>query len=286
MMIDLAKILPNPEQPRRDFSHDELVNLAQSIRQHGVINAISVEQVGDMFVLIDGERRLRAAQIAGLTVIPANVRPGNSNSQQRLVMALAANLQRADMNPIDEARAFSRLRGMGLSNTKIARMVGVSMPLVVSRLRLLELDDEIQDLIQFGHLPKDIRVTEALLRIPDHETRVKFAQRVARPGIGVKGIEMASSKLVQAMQHEQPLSDGIPAMQMAAKKGRRQNAGKPAGWDALRQLGKVPKWETVRQCARDTCDNCSLKDMASEAICRDCQAVELIRRMMGVGDGA
>lgn len=286
MDIPLDRILPNPDQPRRDFPHDELVDLAQSIRQHGVINAISVEQIGDNFVLIDGERRLRAAKIAGLTQIPANVRLGNSNSQQRLIMALTANLQRADMNPIDEARAFARLREAGLSNAKIAREVGVSMPVVVNRLRLLDLDPEIQDLVQFGHLPKDIRVTEALLGIPEREARVHFAQRVARPGMGIKGIELAATKLVQAMQREQPLSEGVPAMQMAAKKAKRVNAGKPAGWDALRQLGKVPKWETVRQTAKATCDNCSLQDMASEAICRDCQAVELIRRMMEAGDGA
>ncbi len=286
MQIDIQKILPNPEQPRRDFPHEELVNLAQSIRQHGVINAISVEQAGDMYVLIDGERRLRAAQIAGLASIPATVRPGNTNTQQRLVMALTANLQRADMNPIDEARAFARLRGMGLSNTKIARMVGVSLPIVVSRLRMLDLDEQIQDLIQFGHLPKDSRVTEALLSIPQGDVRVKFAQRVARPGIGIKGIELAAAKLVQTLQHEQPLSEGVPALQMAVKKLHRPTAGKPAGWDALHQLGKVPRWEVVRQVARATCDNCSLQEMANEAICRDCQAVELIRRMMAVGDAA
>lgn len=286
MDIPLDKILPNPDQPRRDFPHEELVDLAQSIRQHGVINAIAVEQVGENFVLIDGERRFRAAKIAGLATIPANVRQGNSNSQARLIMALTANIQRTDMNPIDEAKAFSRLREMGLSNAKIARMVGLNMVTVTNRLRLLDLDPEIQDLVQFGHLPKDIRVTEALLNIPDREVRVRFAQKVARPGIGIKGVEMASAKLVQSMQREQPLSEGVPALQMAARKAKRVNAGKPAGWDALRQLGKAPKWETVRQCAKATCENCSLQDMASEAICRDCQAVELVRRMMEAGDGA
>lgn len=286
MDIAIDKILPTPEQPRRNFSYDELVDLAQSIRQHGVINAIAVEQIGENYVLIDGERRFRAAKIAGLMTIPANIRPGNSNSQTRLIMALTANLQRADMNPIEEAKAFAKLRSMGLSNTKIARQVGVSLPTVVNRLRLLDLDPEIQDLVEYGHLPVDVRVADALLNIPDQKVRIQFAQRVARPGIGIKGIQLAADKLVRSLQREQPLTDGTPALQMAAKKAKRPNAGKPAGWDALRQLGKVPKWEVIRQVAKATCDNCSLQDMASETICRDCQAVELIRRMMEVGDAA
>lgn len=282
MKIAVDKILPNPEQPRRHFDSDELDRLTRSIREHGVLNAVAVERHGEYYVLIDGERRVRAAKAAGLTAIPAVVRPSSNGGNDRLVKALVANLQRVDMSPMEEARAYAKLRAAGVSNTKIAHQVGVSVATIAYRLRLLDLDEEIQDLVEYGHLPVDIRVTEALLCIPDKEARIKLARRCSRPGITIEGIQIAATKVYESLAAE-PLRTGTPSLAVAARKAGRPNAGKPPRWDALRQLKKVPAWEVVRQAATTVCENCQLRDIASEAICRDCQAVELIRLLMEAG---
>jgi ParB family chromosome partitioning protein len=112
MQIAIGKIIPNPDNPRKDFDPATLEELSSSIRQHGLLNPIAVEENNGVYILIDGERRWRAAKLAGWAEIPAEVRE-RTNNIQRLMLALVANLQREDMNPIDEARAFEQLKKAG-----------------------------------------------------------------------------------------------------------------------------------------------------------------------------
>ena len=111
-LVNVGQIYPNPEQPRKDFDLAELESLAESIRSHGILVPVKLEAAGDAFILHDGERRLRAARMAGLTQIPAEIQPGlNGNGPQtRLLQAVIINIQRADMNPVEEGQSYRRMR--------------------------------------------------------------------------------------------------------------------------------------------------------------------------------
>lgn len=159
--IEVAKIKPNPFQPRREFNEDRLRDLADSIRQYGVLQPLVLtrqeneREDGSIYVeyeLIAGERRWRAAQIAGLVQVPCVIRAGD-NDKLKLEMAIIENLQREDLNPVDRALAFERLaKEFKLKHTEIAKKVGKSREYVSNTLRLLALSEEMLDAITAGHI--------------------------------------------------------------------------------------------------------------------------------------
>jgi ParB family transcriptional regulator, chromosome partitioning protein len=166
--IPLSAIRRNPYQPRGRFEADELRTLAESVAQHGIIQPVVVTPVDGGYQLIAGERRTRAAEMAGLTMIPAVVR--TANDQEQLALALVENLQRADLNPMDEARAFRQLIDeFGLTQDDIARRVGRSRPAITNTLRLLSVSPEVQAAVE------DRRISEgharALAGLDEHDAQ-------------------------------------------------------------------------------------------------------------------
>ncbi|MFN2484523.1 MAG: ParB/RepB/Spo0J family partition protein [Candidatus Limnocylindria bacterium] len=149
--LPIERVARNPRQPRRRFDDESLSELTDSIRSHGVLQPILVRPVADAYQLIAGERRLRAARNAGLTKIPAVVR--DTSGPDQLEIALIENLQRADLNPVEEAEAYRELvDGFGLSQDEVARRVGKSRVAVTNALRLLELAPEVRDAIVMGRI--------------------------------------------------------------------------------------------------------------------------------------
>jgi ParB/RepB/Spo0J family partition protein len=279
MKIPLDKILPNPEQPRKSFDPIELEGLAQSIRENGVIQPVVVEESENgYYILHDGERRLRAAKIAKLAEIPAVINPPSNGSgpKERLVRALVANLQRAELNPIEQARAFAVLRDdHRMSISGIARTTGVSHPTISNRLKLLDLDDEIQRFVASGNLPGDKRVVEALLALPP-TARLKLARGLALRHSSISAILGACTRLRNALQSER-FDDEAPAISLAHRRAGREDRSR---WDALHLIGKAPPWEVVIEAARSMCRSCSLSDIASETTCRECPGVFLLQDLI------
>jgi ParB family chromosome partitioning protein len=147
--VPIGEVTPNPEQPRRTFDPDELQHLADSIAAHGVLQPIVVVETDDGFRLIAGERRLRAATMVGLESIPAVVR--TANEQEQLELALVENIQRSDLNALDEARAFRHLmEEFGLTQERVAERVGRSRPAVANTLRILETAPIVQQAVADG----------------------------------------------------------------------------------------------------------------------------------------
>lgn len=279
--MPLELILPNPEQPRVTFNLMELDDLAQSIRENGVIQPVIVEPAENgMYYLHAGERRTRAARLAGLTTIPAVITPrlNGHGGQDRLVRALVENLQRADMNPVEEAKGYQRLVEMGFSMNDIALKMGISSARVASRLKILELDQPIQDLIQSGKLSKDNRLTAALMDIPDSAARVKMAKTLADRNASITAGLEACDRLKHSLQAKKISSNEIPAIQLASQKAGAVN--RPI-WNAFSSVGKVPPWPLMEISVRDTCNRCGLRDVASETTCNGCALVELLRQMIG-----
>lgn len=150
-LLPLAEIYPNPDQPRKIFDKQALEELAQSIRQNGVLQPILVRQIGERFQIVSGERRFRAGKLAGLKYIPAVIR--KLNEEQTLLAGLIENIQRQDLNPVEEARTLREiLLNYGLTHDQLAEKVGRSRSALTNRLRLLQLPYEIQLMIIEGKI--------------------------------------------------------------------------------------------------------------------------------------
>lgn len=278
MKIPIDKIIPNPDQPRKIFDQVELNELAQSIKERGLINPILVQEAEAGYILIAGERRLRAHLLLDLSEIEAIVHPpSNGNGRkERAVLAMVENLQRSDLAPTEEARGYQSLRDMGLSIAAIARQCSVSAARIVGRLSLLKLEPEIQDLIDANLLPIDPRVTSALQSVPEN-IRVEFARKLSRPGLRIKAVQTAAEKLNAALFAER--IGGEPSLVIAARKSGPPNL---PNWDALHQLGKLPPWINVVAAARHTCQTCALRQEASMVVCGDCPAVVMLGKLIEV----
>jgi len=147
----LSKIIPNPHQPRRNFDKEELKSLTESIKKHGVLQPLVVTQIDGGFELIAGERRVKAARLAGLQNIPAVVK--EATEQDKLELAIIENLQRHDLNPIEQADAYAKLiKEFKLTQDGVAMRVGKSREVVANSLRLLDLPDEIKDALVAGKI--------------------------------------------------------------------------------------------------------------------------------------
>jgi ParB family transcriptional regulator, chromosome partitioning protein len=193
--IPVARVSPNPHQPRQSIAEESLAELAASIREHGVIQPLVVTQSGDEYQLIAGERRWRAAQLAGLTTIPAIIK--ETTPQQMLELALVENVQRADLNPLEEAGAYRQLMDdFGLTQEEVAARVGKSRTAVANIVRLLRLPDDVKaalaaDRISEGH-------ARALLALPTAQLQRQVLAIIEARGLNVRQVE----ELVRRMQLE------------------------------------------------------------------------------------
>ncbi len=185
--VPLDRLRANPDQPRKSFAPEALEELARSIEERGIIQPILAEQQDDdTFIIIAGERRYRAAKMAGLTVVP--VLPGVFSEDEKLEIALIENVQRQDLTAIEEARAYRDLMDrLGLSQDELAQRLGRSRPAVANSLRLLRLPEAIHDRINAGTLSGGHART--LLGIEDPDLLVEAAELIEAEGLSVRVLE-------------------------------------------------------------------------------------------------
>ncbi len=190
--IPISEIVPNQEQPRKYFDHAELENLVSSIKKHGVMQPITVtEKTDGGYELIAGERRLRSSQIAGLTTIPAIVR--SATQQEKLELAIIENVQRQNLDPIEEAFAYERLmQEFGLTQEEVAEQVGKSRSTVANMIRLLDLPEKIQKAL----VDKKISVgkAKALLSLRDEKEQMKVFSSMIGESATVRDVEKVVSQ--------------------------------------------------------------------------------------------
>ena len=200
--IDIDLIEPSPYQPRTHFRDEALDELARSIQASGIIQPIVVRAIGQRFQLIAGERRWRAAQRAGLTRISAIVR--QVSDELALEMTLVENIQREDLNAMEQARAFERLMEEFQSTQEaVAERTGKDRTTVANAIRLLKLEPTIQDWIEEGKLSAGHG--RALLAVPDPALRMRYAQRAARGGLTVRQIERLAARRARGTRAATPI---------------------------------------------------------------------------------
>ncbi len=189
--VALGDIIPTPLQPRSEFRGERLQELIDSIRVHGIIQPLIVRKRGEKFELIAGERRWRAAKEVGLQEAPVIVR--TASDQDVLELALIENLQREDLNPIEEAQAFSRLaKEFGLKQEEIAQKVGKSRAAIANSMRLLELAAEVQSWLMQGRI--SVGHAKVLLSIKSHEEQTLIAHLIVKHNHTVRAAEKLVAK--------------------------------------------------------------------------------------------
>ena len=190
--LNVREIEPNPAQPRRDFDQVSLAELAESIRQNGVISPIAVRRAENGYQIVAGERRWRACRLAGVDQIPALI--VEADDRLAFEMAMIENLQREDLNPMEEAEGYKELmERFGITQEEIAERVGKSRPAVANALRLLTLPEELISLVRNSRLSQGHART--LLSLSDRQTMLSAAQTVMDQGLSVRQTEKLVKKL-------------------------------------------------------------------------------------------
>jgi ParB family chromosome partitioning protein len=191
LQLDIDLIDPSPFQPRTRFREEALEELARSIRVSGIVQPLVVRRVGQRFQLIAGERRWRAAQRSALSRVPAVVR--DVRDEMALEMTLVENLQREDLNPVEQARAFQRLTDeFSLTQEQVAERTGKDRATIANSVRLLRLEEPILDLLEEGRLTAGH--ARALLSIAEPKARLDLARRIARGGMTVRQVERLAAR--------------------------------------------------------------------------------------------
>ncbi len=197
--VDVIEV--NPDQPRRVFGEDELMELTESIKEYGVIQPVIVRKNNSgTYTLIAGERRLRACILAGLTKIPATVR--ESDSQDSAIIALVENVQRENLGYMEEAQAYNKLiEEYGMTQSELAVRVGKKQSTISNKIRLLALPEDIQDVLITNRLTE--RHARALLKLSDDSLRRYVIERVVSHGLNVRQTEKLIEDILAKQQEEQ-----------------------------------------------------------------------------------
>ena len=195
MQVDIDLIVPSPHQPRTTFRESALEELSRSIAASGIIQPLLLRPAGNHYELIAGERRWRAAQLAGLQKVPAIVR--EVSDDMAMEMTLVENIQREDLNAIESARAFDRLiTEFNMTPEMVAERTGKERTTISNAIRLLKLESTIQEWIEEGKLTAGHG--RALLSVPDSQLRMRYAHRASRGGLTVRQIERLAARRSRA----------------------------------------------------------------------------------------
>ena len=193
-MISINSIEPNKEQPRKYFDEDKLEELASSIKEHGIIQPLIVKQEEDYYVIVAGERRWRAARLAGLKEIPVIIQ--DYTTKELMEISLIENIQREDLNAIEEAKAYKTLMNQfSLTQEELAGRIGKSRPAIANTLRLLQLDEKIQELIIQGEITEGHG--RAILRLPDKEAQLALAKKIIKDHLSVRETEKKVDEMLK-----------------------------------------------------------------------------------------
>ena len=200
LSIDISQIKPNKNQPRKEFDEKSLKELSDSIKTYGVIQPIIVRKIGKNYEIIAGERRWRASKIAGLEEVPCLVK--DVEEFESIKMALIENIQREDLNPIEEAKAFRELMdNYNLTQEEVSQIVGKSRSYIANSIRLLNLDKKILDYIEEGSLSSGH--ARALLSIEDEKERSKIANEIINKKLNVRDTEELAKNMKKSKKHLQ-----------------------------------------------------------------------------------
>jgi ParB/RepB/Spo0J family partition protein len=280
--IPIDEIIPNPHQLRTEFDAGEMASLVESIKKYGILQPLMVTPGDDgIYVLIAGERRLRAARDAGLEEVPAAIIPDASDREQ-LELALIENIQRIDLNPLEKAQAYKKLKDeFGMTTEEIGKYVGKDHSTIANTLRLLKLPAEIHKAILENKInERQMMAILPLFEIEDEEHTKSYCWdsreaiiKAALNGTTSVKLRRRANRFLRMTQKDY---GDIPAVVLADNKAPFVNR---STWYMLEQCEKIPPWDWIVDAARQTCSSCDLYRIASEKMCNKCPAAELLSNL-------
>ena len=238
LSLPISQVEPGLKQPRKRFEDEALHDLADSIRTHGIIQPLTVRRLSSgYYQIIAGERRWRAAKLAGLTEVPAVII--EADDRKTMELALIENLQREDLNPIEEANGYkSLMEDYGLTQEEAAKRVGKSRPAVANALRLLALPDPVCQLLEEGKLSAGH--ARAILAVPSGEAQMKLAKKVVADGLSVRQTESLAKRLAEGEKEAPaPKGDDLSIYDRAAEKDLGARLGRKVHIVRGRRKGRI-----------------------------------------------
>lgn len=212
--LPIEDIVPNPNQPRIHFNETELRELSESIQEHGVLQPLLVRKHGNGYEIIAGERRYQASKLAGLEELPVIIK--DVNDEEMLALALIENLQRSDLNPVEEAKGYRQLiDASGMTQEALSKAVSKSRSAITNSLRLLDLPEVVQQMIFEGKLTAGH--ARAILAVPYEDARIRLAEKVVAEGLSVRATENLAPLFSAGETPKTPR----PAMPQSFKKAAR-----------------------------------------------------------------
>lgn len=222
--LPLAEVRPNPYQPRKNFDEKKLAELAESIKENGVLQPIIVRRSVGGYEIIAGERRCRASELAGQATIPAIIR--QFDESQMMEVAILENLQREDLTPLEEAQAYEMLqKNLGLTQEEVSKKMGKSRPYITNYLRLLTLPQKTKGLLQRGEL--SMGQARTLLGLKDKDRIDELAKRVVKEGMPVRKVEALVAKMNERGQKQKKKNAGKSAFVRASENKLAAKFGSP-----------------------------------------------------------
>ncbi len=207
--LPLEDVLPNRFQPRIKFSEDAINELSESIKEHGVIQPIVVRPVGDRYEIIAGERRFKATTLAGLPTIPAIII--NLNDKESAEVALIENVQRQDLTPIEEAISYKKILDMGyLNQENLAEKIGKSQSAIANKLRLLNLDEDVQEALLNGKISE--RHARSLLKLSNKEDQVKLLDKIITERLTVRKTDEEINKMLNGVKEDKTMQNDVEVL--------------------------------------------------------------------------
>lgn len=205
VLMNINKVEPNREQPRKKFDEDALLELSESIKQFGVLQPLLVTEREDYYEIIAGERRWRAAKLAGVKEVPVIIK--KLTEKEIMIISLLENIQREDLNPIEEAMGYKRLiEEFGLKQEEVAECVSKSRSAITNSLRLLKLSDKVQQILTDKDSPLSMGHARALLAVEDEEKQTELAEKIIKERLSVREVEKLVKNLDKPVK-EKPAPD-------------------------------------------------------------------------------
>ena len=272
--VSIADVFPNPDQPRKNFGEDELRDLGTSIKSVGVINPLLVtEEKAGKYLIVDGERRWRAAQAIGLNEIPVFIR----NHKNILETSLMANIQREDLNAIEQAWAFRQLlKDGGTDVYKLSKRVGRNTAYIENRICWLDMSGEIQALVARELIPIERKVCSALKSVSDIDEQI----RIAYKNKGGRAVDIL--KECDSWVRKNALADYPHMIRHATERAKVSNRFM---LELVKEKYKrLPPWKTVVTASMRACGRCALNEIASSTVCVECPGVELLSQVLQIAE--